>query len=108
MSIFFTFFPIQIYILYCLITIYVFPNIFVIIILSMIFFLRFVFLGYNNLYGLIAILVVYSLPELSHYLTGEETVLNINNISIYDLFDNFFFLLPNSTLALASYYKSDP
>ncbi len=48
----------------------------------------------------LGVLVFYFLPELSHYLTKESTVLNIETITIYDAIDNFFFLYPQSVLAL--------
>ncbi len=48
----------------------------------------------------LGVLVFYFLPELSHYLTKESTVLNLETITIYDAIDNFFFLYPQSVLAL--------
>lgn len=45
-------------------------------------------------------LVFYFLPDLSHYLTKEKTVLNINNITFFKIFTNIFYLLPFSILCL--------
>ena len=47
----------------------------------------------NNIYIL---LIFYFLPELSHYITKEKTVLNVNNITIFSVFSNIFYLLPFS------------
>lgn len=41
-------------------------------------------------------LFFYFLPELSHYLTNEPTVLNINNVTPLTLILNIFYLLPFS------------
>jgi len=45
-------------------------------------------------------LLFYFLPELSHYLTKEKTVLNIKNITTFSLFSNIFYLLPFSIQCL--------
>lgn len=54
----------------------------------------------------ILFLVFYFLPELSHYLTKEKTVLNINNITFSKIFINIFYLLPYSMLCLNSYLSN--
>jgi hypothetical protein len=45
-------------------------------------------------------LAFYFLPEVSHYLTNEKTVLKINNITFFKIFNNIFYLLPFSILCL--------
>lgn len=45
-------------------------------------------------------LVFYFLPDLSHYLTNEPSMLNINNITPLSLFTNIFYLLPFSIMVL--------
>jgi hypothetical protein len=45
-------------------------------------------------------LVFYFLPDISHYLTNEPSMLNINNITPISLFTNVFYLLPFSILSL--------
>ena len=45
-------------------------------------------------------LVFYFLPDLSHYLTNESSMLNINNITSLSLFTNIFYLLPFSIMSL--------
>jgi hypothetical protein len=45
-------------------------------------------------------LVFYFLPDLSHYLTNEPSMLNINNITMLSLFTNIFYLLPFSVMCI--------
>ena len=45
-------------------------------------------------------MVFYFLPDLSHYLTNEPSMLNINNITPLSLFTNIFYLLPFSIMSL--------
>jgi hypothetical protein len=47
-------------------------------------------------------LVFYFLPDLSHYLTNESPMLNINNITPLSAFTNVFYLLPFSILRLSN------
>ena len=47
-------------------------------------------------------LVFYFLPDLSHYLTNEPSMLNINNITPLSLFTNVFYLLPFSIICLSN------
>jgi len=49
---------------------------------------------------LIIFVVFYFLPDLSHYLTNEPSMLNINNITPLSLFTNIFYLLPFSIMSL--------
>lgn len=45
-------------------------------------------------------ILFYFLPELSHYVTNEPTVLNVNNITPLNVFINIFYLLPFSIKSL--------
>ena len=47
-------------------------------------------------------LVFYSLPDLSHYLTNEPSMLNINNITPLSLFTNVFYFLPFTLMCLSN------
>jgi hypothetical protein len=47
-------------------------------------------------------LVFYFSPDLSHYLTNEPSMLNINNITPLSLFTNIFYLLPFSIICLSN------
>jgi uncharacterized membrane protein YGL010W len=47
-------------------------------------------------------LTFYFLPDLSHYLTNEPSMLNINNITPLSLFTNIFYLLPFSIMCLSN------
>lgn len=54
----------------------------------------------NSLYCFIIFFVFYFGPELSHILTNEKTVLNMNNITPFTAFVNVFYLLPFSMKCL--------
>lgn len=45
-------------------------------------------------------IIFYFLPDLSHYLTNEPTVLSIDTITPFTLFTNIFYLLPFSILSI--------
>ena len=45
-------------------------------------------------------LFFYFLPDLSHYLTNEKTVLKLENITFFNVFTNIFYLLPFSLMCL--------
>lgn len=47
-------------------------------------------------------LVFYFLPDISHYLTNEPSMLNINNITPLSLFTNIFYFLPFSIMCLSN------
>ena len=100
MSLFFSLFPGYVYVIYFVITLYLFPNLSVFLALSLLALAR----TYPHKMSVkmtgLAILVFYFLPDVSHYLTGEETVLNIYTVTALDLVDNFFLLLPHAMLAL--------
>lgn len=57
---------------------------------------------------LLGVGIVYMLPELSHWITHEETVLQIKGLTALDIIDNFFFLYPQSILAQTRKYVSAP
>ena len=103
-SIFFTLFPRPAYYVYMLVTLVFFPYVSIFIVLASITFLR-KYIVLSPILAICGTIGVYFLPELSHYITGEDTVLKINTVSAFDIIDNFFFLLPHSILALtqASY-----
>lgn len=69
-----------------------------IIIYFMIYFIKKYKLKKANIFLLF--LVFYFLPDLSHYLTNESSMLNINNITPLSLFTNIFYLLPFSIMSL--------
>lgn len=69
-----------------------------IIIYFMIYFMKKYKLKKANIFLLF--LVFYFLPDLSHYLTNEYSMLNINNITPLSLFTNIFYLLPFSIMSL--------
>lgn len=48
---------------------------------------------------IVGIGIVFMLPEVSHWIAQEPTVLKIENLTLVDLIDNFFFLYPQSVLA---------
>jgi hypothetical protein len=55
---------------------------------------------FNTLNIFLLFLVFYFLPDLSHYLTKEPSMLNLNNITPLSLFTNIFYLLPFSIMCL--------
>ena len=57
----------------------------------------------SNKYIFLLFLFFYFLPDLSHFITGEKTVMNINNINLYTVFVNIFYLLPFSIMCFLSY-----
>lgn len=55
---------------------------------------------FTQFYLSILFLFFYFLPDVSHYLTNEKTVMNINNITFFSAFVNIFYLLPFSILSI--------
>jgi hypothetical protein len=55
---------------------------------------------YSQFYLTFLFLIFYFLPDVSHYLTNEKTVMNINNITLFSAFVNIFYLLPFSILSI--------
>lgn len=49
---------------------------------------------------LLSFLTFYFLPDLSHYLTNEPTMLNISDVTPLSAFTNIFYLLPFSITCL--------
>lgn len=103
MSLFLSLFPSEFIWIYGGIVILFFPNAQVFLGLVALFFgtswLRKQRLGLEKTLGLI--LVFYFSPEVSHWLTQEETVLQANTMNLLDIIDNFFFLYPHSLLCLS-------
>ena len=58
------------------------------------------YVNLNTIQLSIIFLIFYFLPDLSHYLTGEKTVMTLENITIESLFVNIFYLLPFSFVCL--------
>lgn len=92
-------------ILYTLLILFTINNLLItFIIFSILFFMMFFIKKYklkiSNIFLLF--LVFYFLPDLSHYLTNEPSMLNINNITPLSLFTNIFYLLPFSIMCLSN------
>ena len=92
-------------ILYSLLILFTIQNLLVTIV--MFFVLLLIMCGLNKyklssiqLFGLF--LLFYFLPDLSHYLTNEPSMLNINNITPLSVFTNIFYLLPFSIMCLSN------
>lgn len=89
--------------LYSLLILFTIHNIFIaftifIILFIMIYFIKKYKLTNTSIFLLF--LVFYFLPDLSHYLTNEPSMLNINNITPLSIFTNIFYLLPFSIMCL--------
>jgi hypothetical protein len=90
-------------ILYTLLILLTTNNIFITFI---IFIILFIMIFYINKYNislfnkLIIFIIFYFLSSLSHFLTGEPTILNINNISIYSIIINTLYFIPFSIYCL--------
>jgi len=90
-------------ILYSLIILFTIHNLFISIIIFIVLFIMNYFIKKNNFSKtniFMLFLVFYFLPDLSHYLTNEPSMLNINNITPLSLFTNIFYLLPFSIMCL--------
>ena len=88
-------------ILYSFLILFTIHNLFItfiifIILFGMIYFIRKYKLKKTTIF--LVFLVFYFLPDLSHYLTNEPSMLNINNITLLSLFTNIFYLLPFSII----------
>jgi hypothetical protein len=59
---------------------------------------------FNQVISLGLILFFYLLPELSHQLTNEHTVLNIHALTFIDIIENFFLLPLYAFICLVSSY----
>ena len=100
MSLLFSLFPGYVYVIYFVITLYLFPNLSVFLALSLLALARTYPHKMSVKMTVLAIFIFYFLPDVSHYLTGEDTVLKMNTVTALDLVDNFFLLLPHTMLAL--------
>lgn len=92
-------------ILYSLLLLFTINNLLItFIIFSILFVMVYVIKKYKIKTYLIflSFLVFYFLPDLSHYLTNEPSLLNINNITLVSLFTNIFYLLPFSIMCLSN------
>ena len=90
-------------IVYSILILFTINNLFItftifIILFIMIYFIKKYKLSTVNIFLLF--LLFYFLPDLSHYLTNEPSMLNINNITPLSLFTNIFYLLPFSIMSL--------
>lgn len=90
-------------IIYSLLLLFTINNIFItFIILIILFIIIYLVKKYKFKTEIIFLLflVFYLLPDLSHYLTKEPSMLNIINITPLTLFTNIFYLLPFSIMSL--------
>ena len=90
-------------IIYSLLILFTIHNLFITFIIFIILFIMIYFIKKYKLLTInifILFLVFYFLPDLSHYLTNEPSMLNINNITPLSLFTNIFYLLPFSIMCL--------
>lgn len=71
--------------------------IFIILLIMVHFFHRYKIALLNYFYLFI---VFYFLPDISHYLTKEPSMLDISNITPFSIFVNIFYLLPFSLMCL--------
>lgn len=92
-------------ILYSLLVLFTIQNLLVTIVM---FFVLLLIMGGLNKYKLTSLqlfglfLLFYFLPDLSHYLTNEPSMLNMNNITPLSVFTNIFYLLPFSIMCLSN------
>uniref|UniRef100_A0A6C0EFT5 Uncharacterized protein n=1 Tax=viral metagenome TaxID=1070528 RepID=A0A6C0EFT5_9ZZZZ len=90
-------------ILYSLLILFTIHNLFITFIIFIILFFMVYFIKkykFKKVNIFLLFLVFYFLPDLSHYLTNEPSMLNINNITPLSLFTNIFYLLPFSIMSL--------
>jgi hypothetical protein len=89
--------------LYSLLILFTIHNLFITFTIFIILFIIIYFIKKHKLINtniFLLFLVFYFLPDLSHYLTNEPSMLNINNITPLSLFTNIFYLLPFSIMCL--------
>lgn len=89
--------------LYSALLLFTIQNLFITFIIFIILFIMIYFIkGFkiSILNKSIIFIIFYFLPDLSHYLTNEPSMLNINNITPLSLFTNIFYLLPFSIMCL--------
>lgn len=91
-------------IIYSLLLLFTIDNLLITFIIFIILFVMVYFIKKNKFKTsniLLLFLVFYFLPDLSHYLTNEPSMLNTNNITPLSLFTNIFYLLPFSVMCLS-------
>jgi ABC-type siderophore export system fused ATPase/permease subunit len=92
-------------IIYSLLILFTTNNLFITVIIFIILSCMNCFIKNNKLSNehiFLLFLVFYCLPDLSHYLTNEPPMLNIDNITLLSLFVNIFYLLPFSIMCLSN------
>jgi hypothetical protein len=90
-------------ILYTLFILFTFHNLFITFIIFIILFVMAHFVKkykFSFLNKLIIFIIFYFLSSLSHFLTGEKTVLNINNLTLYSIIINTLYFIPFSMYCL--------
>ena len=72
------------------------------VICIVLFVMQFIFARFNltPAYCMGLFVLFYFLPDLSHYLTNEPPMMDINNITPFTVFVNIFYLLPFSLICL--------
>jgi hypothetical protein len=58
--------------------------------------------NFNKTITFVLFFIFYFLPDLSHFLTNEPSMLNMDNLTPLSLFTNIFYLLPFSLLCLSN------
>jgi len=89
--------------LYSLLLLFTIDNIIITFIIFVILFIMiYVFKKYDiSFYNkFIIFFIFYFLSSLSHYLTGEPTILNVNNITIYSIAINTLYFIPFTIFCL--------
>jgi hypothetical protein len=89
--------------LYSLLILFTIHNLFITFTIFIILFIIIYFIKKHKLINtniFLLFLVFYFLPDLSHYLTNETSMLNINNITPLSIFTNIFYLLPFSIMCI--------
>jgi len=92
-------------IIYSLFILFTIHNLFITVIISITLFVLLSFIKtykWNRMSIFLSFLAFYFLPDVSHYLTNEQSMLNINNITMLSLFTNSFYLLPFSIMCLSN------
>jgi len=92
-------------IVYSLLLLITLHNLFIVFSIFIILFIMIWFLKkckLSSLNAFLLFLVFYFLPDLSHYLTSEPSMLNITNITPLSVFTNIFYLLPFSIMCLSN------
>jgi hypothetical protein len=89
--------------LYSLLLLFTINNLYITLTIFIILFIMIYFIKKYNisfLNKLIIFIIFYFLSSLSHFLTGEETVVKISNLTIYSILINTFYFIPFSLFCL--------